>query len=104
MAARGAYTLIIYAERCVLVSWAVLMCVPQHPLSYTMSAITGMRNILQGDKNEALWSGRNIYLKMRQALSCWYQQYVTWGSMTLPPPSGVLGSQHSTCNTQYINL
>jgi len=59
---------------------------------------------LQGDKDEALWSGRNFYLKMWQALSCWYQQYVTWGSMTLPPPSGVLGSQHSTCNMQYINL
>jgi len=98
MAARGAYTLIICAERCISISWTVLMCVPQHPLSHTTSAITGMKNILKGDEDEALWNGRKFYPKMWQALSCWYQQYVTWGSMTLPPPSGVLGSQHSTCN------
>jgi hypothetical protein len=105
MAARGVYTLIICAERGILISWAVLMCVPQHPLSYTTSAITGTKNVLQGDKDEALWHGRNFHLKMWHALSCWYQQYVTWGSMTLTPPSGVLGSQHSTCNMQYhINL
>lgn len=105
MAARSASTLILCAERCILISWAVLMCVPQHPLSYTMSVITGTKNILQGDKDEALWNGRNLYLKMWQPLSCLYQQYVTWGSMTLSPPSGVLGSQHSTCNMQYdINV
>jgi hypothetical protein len=104
MAARGTYTLIICAERCILISWAVLMCVPQHPLSYTY-AINGTKNILQGEKDEALWNGRNFYLKMWQTLSCWYQQYVTWGSMSLPPPSGVLGSQQSTCNMQHdINL
>ena len=84
-----------------MISWAVLMCVSQHPLSYAMSGITGAKNILQGDKDEALWNGRNFYLKMWWALSCWYQWYVTWGSMALPPPSGVLGSQHSTCNMQY---
>jgi len=64
MAARGAYTLILCAERCILISWAVLMCVPQHPLSYTIPTITGTKYTLQGDKDEALWNGRNLYPKM----------------------------------------
>jgi hypothetical protein len=47
-----------------LTSWvvtprAVLMCALWHPLSYTMYTITAMKNILQGDKNEALRNGRN---------------------------------------------
>lgn len=62
------------------------------------------------EKHSARWQGwgtlkwTDLYLKTWQALSSWYQQYVTRGSMTLPPPSGVLGSQNSTCNMQYIYL
>jgi len=97
------YTQIIHVQNhgsCCSSAVPVYPCIAATILFCPHSKLRKIMFVL-GEMGQVSRNGRSSAVTLSKALSCWYWCHLTGGSAALPPPSGVLGLQHSTCSIIY---